>query len=458
MFGRKKLTGFSGGRVVFTILILISVVLAFVMSRAYDAMACDEGGLSGFVIQAPLDSAPKCTATPATISVLGLTIDVSEANFGEGHPHNSASSCTDLQSGEVVYVTLASEATPLTATSVRPVEHNQSLVIVGGVLQAVDTTKNTVEVLGLTIDVSKATLQSDNDQSPALSQLIVGQFVLLTLPSNATPLSATTLFFHLIQIFVEAPLDSAPDCTATPPTISVLGLSIDISKATLNKEGWGGGTLTCTDLTAGQTVTAILASAAPPLAATEVNVMEGGCWCDHRGWADVEVSAPLMSITTGTSTPPTTTVTVLGTLDVNITNAFLVAGWGAPITLQDLVVGQYVKMTLASNIPPLTAEVVEVENPGSLVTFQVYDENHHHVDDGDVKDVSADVTVTEAGKKPMTFHTTSSGDFGVANMPSGQSKVVVTRVNSGQASQASNVVNVNAKTKNVSITLKPVNK
>jgi hypothetical protein len=42
-------------------------------------------------------------------------------------------------------------------------------------------------------------------------------------------------------------------------------------------------------------------------------------------------------------------------------------------------------------------------------------------------------------------------------MPSGQAKVVVTRVNSGQKSQAANLVKVKARTtKSVSIILKPV--
>jgi hypothetical protein len=171
----------------------------------------------------------------------------------------------------------------------------------------------------------------------------------------------------------------------------------------------------------------------------------------------VKISAPLVSITTSTSTPPTTTVTVLGTLSVDITNAFLVGGEDQTVTLADLMVGEFVKMILPSNTAPLTAQVVEVETPASEVEFRVFDHKRHHVDDGDVKDVSAAVTVTKAKNKVVTLHTTSSGNFRVANMPSGQAKVVVTRVNSGQKSQAANLVKVKARTtKSVSIILKPV--
>jgi hypothetical protein len=354
-----------------------------------------------------------------------------------------------------VKVTLASDATPLAATAVRLAdEDDQADVKISGLLQAVDTTGNTVKVLGLTIDISKATLKSDDDEPPTLSQLAVGQFAMLTLSSSTAPLSATKLLFHLVEVKVEAPLDSTPDCTAASPAISVLGLTIDISKASLNKEGWGGGTFACTDLTAGQMVKVTLASDAIPLVATELEMGEDDCRCDR---AAVKISAPLVSITTSTSTPPTTTVTVLGTLSVDITNAFLVGGEDQTVTLADLMVGEFVKMILPSNTAPLTAQVVEVETPASEVEFRVFDHKRHHVDDGDVKDVSAAVTVTKAKNKVVTLHTTSSGNFRVANMPSGQAKVVVTRVNSGQKSQAANLVKVKARTtKSVSIILKPV--
>src|SRR5437870_91274 len=76
------------------------------------------------VVQAPLDAA-NCTATPPTISVLGLTIDVSQASFaGECDDHNGgAGTCADLTVGGTVRVELAGDTPgtpggPLTATEV----------------------------------------------------------------------------------------------------------------------------------------------------------------------------------------------------------------------------------------------------------------------------------------------------------------------------------------------------
>jgi len=128
-----------------------------------------------------------------------------------------------------------------------------------------------------------------------------------------------------------------------------------------------------------------------------------------------------------------------------------------PITISDLMANEFVKMIPASNTPPLTAKVVEVETPGSEVEFDVFDNRGHHVDDGNVHDVNAAVTLTGSKNKVVTLHTSSSGNFRVANVPSGQAKVVVTRVDSGTTSKAANLVKVKAKaTKNVRIVLKPV--
>jgi hypothetical protein len=83
------------------------------------------------------------------------------------------------------------------------------------------------------------------------------------------------------------------------------------------------------------------------------------------------------------------------------------------------------------------------------------------VNDGDVQDVSAAVTVTRRNSNrvsnAVTLHTVSSGSFKVANMPSGRAKVVLTRVNGGKKSQAVNSVVVKPRTtKIVPIHLKKV--
>src|SRR6266850_2220624 len=80
-----------------------------------------------------------------------------------------------------------------------------------------------------------------------------------------------------IEIKVQARLE-AVDCAATPPTITVLGLTIDISKAGINSsDDLVTGTLTCADLAVGQIVEVKLVSDVPStttglLSALEVDI------------------------------------------------------------------------------------------------------------------------------------------------------------------------------------------
>src|SRR5438105_727111 len=105
-----------------------------------------------------------------------------------------------------------------------------------------------------------------------------------------------------VQVKIRAPLD-AVDCAATPPTITVLGLTIDISAATIDagggdsgdnggddsaggggdsqsgddgEQGDGGtpGGSTCADLAVGQAIEVQLATDSTPLAASHVS--QGG--------------------------------------------------------------------------------------------------------------------------------------------------------------------------------------
>src|SRR6266403_1851835 len=109
------------------------LALAFVMAPVSRVAAHEEGN-SVITLRAPLDAA-DCTATPPTITVLGLTIDVSTATFGAGHGDSGNNqddgendddqggggtppSCADLVVGQPVVVTFASDAAPLVATSV----------------------------------------------------------------------------------------------------------------------------------------------------------------------------------------------------------------------------------------------------------------------------------------------------------------------------------------------------
>jgi hypothetical protein len=154
------------------------------------------------------------------------------------------------------------------------------------------------------------------------------------------------------------------------------------------------------------------------------------------------------------------TVSVLGSagvITVDISNAALVNEEWQPISLGDLVVGQFAELTLTSNVPattgvPFTASVVKSMVPGTLVYFGLFDRHGKAICDN-ANDISASVTFSHPGKattkaaaKPITLRTTTSGQFGVANIPPGQAKVSLTRVNSGKKSTASSAVKVVRKT------------
>lgn len=90
------------------------------------------------------------------------------------------------------------------------------------------------------------------------------------------------------------------------------------------------------------------------------------------------------------------------------------------------------------------------------------DENGNQVDDGDVDDVHVDVQVTakvkarpvphcigtavasKRVKKVLRFHTTSKGGFKLAGLPTGQAKIVVTRVHNSHTSALKRTVNVSS--------------
>ena len=248
-----------------------------------------------------------------------------------------------------------------------------------------------------------------------------------------------------------APLDS----TFTCPNISVLGQTISTSSAIF--EGKDGGTLVCTDLQPGQVVKVTLQDqTGPPLLATEVELARS-CGDD----SGVKVTAPLNSISISALPYTVSVLGSTGVITVDISNAMLVGEDWQPIALGQLMVGQFVEMMLTSNVPatsgvPFTAYVVRSMAPGTVVDFDIFDRHGHEVSDG-ANDVSSAVTFTRPGKraaKAVTLHTTSSGKFSVANIPQGQAKVAVTRVNNGQKSNASSTVKVVRKTtQSVRITL-----
>jgi hypothetical protein len=298
-----------------------------------------------------------------------------------------------------------------------------------------------------------------------------------------------------VEIKVQATLD-AVDCAATPPTITVLGLKIDISKASINsntdnednkdnecnKDDEDSGNLTCADLVlmVGQVVEVKLASDSPDsttglLSATEVDI--GGGECEDTVCDAVKIAAPLQDIdTTGLK------VKVLG-LVVDISTASLegaddedTEGENQLVDVSKLALGQFVEMEIdPTKLPDLVAKTLEVKNFTNQVDVEVIDEQGNQVDDGDVDDVQVDVQVTTKVKAPakphsvgvtaapkrvkkiLRFHTTSNGSVNLAGLPTGRAKIVVTRVNNGHTSSAKRTVNVSSnRTKYLRMRLKAV--
>lgn len=253
---------------------------------------------------------------------------------------------------------------------------------------------------------------------------------------------------RVIQVKVQAPLD-AINYQATPATISLLGLTIDINKAS-----FGSGqhheqcaNFTCANLTLGQVVVVELVSVTPDpvtglLTATEIEV---------RGGHDdgVKIAAPLQVID-----PSETNVTVLGLL-VDISTATLLDDNVHFITASQLVVGQFVDLDLASNQTPLSATLLVAESGINAVHVFVMDEKGKPVKDV-AADVKAVVTVTVA-KKVLKIQTTSNGAFDLAGLPAGRATIVVTRVYNGRTSKATASFQVKANVKsNLSMKLKIV--
>ncbi|MEN6441837.1 MAG: carboxypeptidase-like regulatory domain-containing protein [Syntrophobacter sp.] len=452
---KKKPVCFSRLHVVCSLLIIVPALLAFVPGQ--NAGACD-GQMEqeiGFMLQAPIDS----TSCP-TITMLGLSIDTTNAIFSGGH-HRSLY-CDALTAGQVLRVTFASDTLSsgqLSATSVTlpgKSDQDQGNVLVSGPIQASPApTTTSVSILGLPITLGPATILQSTDDEPltpeslaALTpiQLAEGQFANVASSSTTAPLTADSLFLHLRETKVVAPLDSSFTC----PNISVLGQTIDTSSALF--EARDGSTLACTDLQPGQLVKVTLQDqTGPPLLATEVELGKScGFRKDERV---VKVTAPLNSISISALPYTVSVLGSTGVITVDISEAVLVGEDWRPIALGDLMVGQFVEMLLSSNVPattgvPFTAYFLRSMAPGTVVDFHVFDRHGHRVKDGS-NDVRAAVTFTRPGKgasRTVALHTTSNGKFSVANMPKGQAKVVVTRVNSGAKSKAANTVKVARKT------------
>lgn len=271
-------------------------------------------------------------------------------------------------------------------------------------LDAVNCAENTINVLGLTIDISKAKFKNeDEDQDQDGDQ---------------------------------------------------------------DEDGDGGGAaaFTCLDLKLGQLVKVILASDIPDpntgfLTAVAIE-MEGD---EENTGAEAEITAPIQAVD-----PNGASVTVLGlVIDISQAKIEGAddedsQGNNQPADVTQLMVGQFVELELGSSQPPLAATEVEVKAFGNQVDVEVDDEDGNEVDDGDEDTVRVNVQELVKAKKAkkakkVKFQTAGNGSFTLKGLPKGVAKITVTRVKDGKISKGTARVNVRANTKkHVKVRLRPV--
>lgn len=283
-----------------------------------------------------------------------------------------------------------------------------------------------------------------------------------------------------MQVEIKAPLD-AVTCDVTPQTITVLGLTVDVTNAIFDNgsEGesgddssdtssasiasgsddqggddgeddggdGGGAPATCADLLVGRTVEAKLAGDVAPLVATEVGQEGGACRED-----EVEIKAPIQAVD-----PTLLTITLLG-LPIDISSARMEGSddedqASLPIDPATLMVGQFVEVKLDPGaLPALVATELEVKNFTNECDVDVEDAAGVEIDDVDANGlpvptvtVSVVETVTTLGpalpgksakrsSRTLRFQAKSNGHVTLHGLPTGQARVSVTRSVGGAAS------------------------
>jgi hypothetical protein len=319
-----------------------------------------------------------------------------------------------------------------------------------------------------------------------LAKLAIGGAVFATvaLPTHRVAADDET---HDTEIRITAPIDST-SCGATPSTITVLGLSIDVSSArfdatasssaapsptpaaTAGDDGTkthggrvSGGSPTstcyyycppsvptpsagCAALVAGQTVEVKVKADGASLTATEVG--------QKTGAANVEVQAPIQTIDATLKQ-----ITILG-LTVDVSGAGLDGSddkdeTSQPIDLSELVSGQFVEVQLVSSVPPLVATELDVKNFANQIEVSIEDRDGHPIDDVDGNEtVSVSSTAPTPVPTPPTYygvpiglppavatparerkqlhlHGSSHGRVTVSGLPTGRATILVKRSHGG---------------------------
>ncbi len=487
---------------VFCPLSAVLAVLAFAVFSPHHGWADDETVDTSIKVVAPLDAA-SCTATPPTISVLGLSIDVSAAAFNPGE---------SKVTGPITAINCPAGTCSVTTTQTCTTSSDCPMG------ETCNIPAQTITVLGLTIDVSSANVEGGDGEAVGCGALAVGNTVEVELASAGTPLSATDVSqADNSEAGIAGPLTNID---TMGQTVTVLGLTINVASASLDGVGSLGDLVTgqfvevsldatqlpnlvgtqlearpvssCATLVVGNLVRVKLASDSTTngnFSATEVDqVGQGDQGWDQPSWDGsgglVVVQAPIQSFNSGAGTCGTTTagfcdnapmtactsaadcptstptITVLGlTIDVsqaNLGGCDDDSGDGnvSSIDFSTLMVGQFVRMRLASNQPPLTATEVRVLNFANQVEVEVDDSSGTPVNDPSA-DVSVQVTEsvvvqvpghaagrTKRVRRVVTFQTNSGGSFILAGLPTGRAKISVLRTTNGVTTKGRKSVKV----------------
>lgn len=236
---------------------LLSFLAAgLLVAPAQRALADDDSDEMQIEIQAPLDAA-ACEAVPPTITVLGFTIDVTDARFeagegdgsenegesessafeassaddegedqsddGEGSGDDTPATCADLLVGSPVEVKLASDAAPLAAVQVEQEDGDEDGLKIKAPIQAVDPALGTITLLGVPVDITTARVEGSDDEDDDVNNqgidpttLMAGQFVEVTLDRNVLPdLVAVHLevknFTNSVEVEIEDSLGNEVD-------------------------------------------------------------------------------------------------------------------------------------------------------------------------------------------------------------------------------------------------------
>jgi len=302
--------------------------------------------------------------------------------------------------------------------------------------------------------------------------------LLLALVALPAPRAVADDETDAVEFKVEAPLEVF-DCQGMPPTITLLGLTIDVTNARF-KVGSGTESGTCADLFVGQLVEVKLANDTPDSTNgffMALKVEAGDEMAEDMEELEddqaVEIDAPLQAFDAGANT-----ITVLG-LVIDISQAKI----GGLKDRDDegemdddadeaeeaddefdpsvLTVGHFVEVKLPSANLPFSANEVDVKNFENQIKVKLLDEDGDEVED-DAEDVEIDVKEMVKVKdakghvhnKIVKFHSTSDGSFTLRGLPTGKAKIFVKRDNGDKEGKAARVVMVKGnKTKHIRMRL-----